>query len=214
MDIWFETHKNDWEISTWAQREQSIRLTIKPLIGKIKLTKLDRTKYKQKFINELLKKYDSGSIRLYHTLFKIAVNAAVEDEILPRNRFNKITIEKDKKSDNFLNPDELKVFLTFAKDNESITNYTLLLILAHTGMRRGEMLGLQWNNIDFEQKTISIESTRDFHGVRKPKIKNSNRTIFVDDALLSQLKVYRAWCKKMILTYGKRWTDSDYVLIT
>ena len=74
------------------------------------------------------------------------------------------------------------------------------------------MLGLQWNNIDFENKTITIERTRDYHGVRKPKTKNSNRTIFVDDSLLNQLKMYRIWCKKIMLTYGKRWTETDYVL--
>ncbi len=51
------------------------------------------------------------------------------------------------------------------------------------------MLGLLWHTIGFEQNTITIERTRDFHGVRKPKTKNSNRTFFVGDALLSQLKV-------------------------
>ncbi|WP_342538387.1 tyrosine-type recombinase/integrase [Sporosarcina sp. FSL K6-1540] len=212
VDIWFEANKNDWEISTLVQREQAIRLNIKPLLGKEKLITLERTTYKQKYINALSKKYDPGSVQLYHNLFKIIVNAAVEDEILPRNRFNKITILNDKKNENFFSPEELKAFLTFAKNHESITNYTLLLILAYTGMRRGEMLGLQWNNIDFENKTITIERTRDYHGVRKPKTKNSNRTIFVDDSLLNQLKMYRIWCKKIMLTYGKRWTETDYVL--
>ena len=74
------------------------------------------------------------------------------------------------------------------------------------------MLGLQWNNIDFENKTITIERTRDHHGARKPKTKNSKRTIFVDDSLLNQLKIYRIWCKKTMLTYGKQWTETDYVL--
>ncbi len=212
VDIWFEANKNYWEISTLVQREQAIRLNIKPLLGKDKLITLERTTYKRKYINALLKKYDPGSVQLYHNLFKIIVNAAVEDEILPRNRFNKIIIVNDKKNENFFNPEELKAFLTFAKNHECITNYTLLLILAYTGMRRGEMLGLQWNNIDFENKTITIERTRDYHGVRKPKTKNSKRTIFVDDSLLNQLKMYRIWCKKIMLTYGKRWTETDYVL--
>ncbi|WP_420826566.1 hypothetical protein [Sporosarcina limicola] len=100
MDSWFEANKNDWEISTRVQREQANRLVIKPLLGKEKLTTLDRTTYKQKYINALLKKYDPGSVQLYHNIFKIAVNAAVEDEILPRNRFNKITVVNDEKRRN------------------------------------------------------------------------------------------------------------------
>ncbi|MEK5070308.1 tyrosine-type recombinase/integrase [Sporosarcina sp. FSL K6-1508] len=212
VDTWFDANENDWEISTRAQREQAIRLVIKPLLGKEKLTRLERSTYKRKYVNALLKKYDPGSVQLYHNIFKIIVNAAVEEEILPRNRFNKIVIINDKKNENFLNPDELKAFLTFAKNHECITNYTLLLILAFTGMRRGEMLGLQWNNIDFENKTISIERTRDHHGTRKPKTKNSIRTFFVDDTILNQLKTYRVWCKKTMLTYGNIWTETDYVL--
>lgn len=45
VDIWFEANKNDWEISTRVQREQAIRLNIKPLLGKEKLTTLERTTY-------------------------------------------------------------------------------------------------------------------------------------------------------------------------
>lgn len=73
-------------------------------------------------------------------------------------------------------------------------------------------MGLQWNNIDFEKKTITIERTRDYHGTRKPKTKNSKRIIFVDDSLLNQLKMYRIWCKKTMLSYGKRWSETDYIL--
>ncbi len=51
------------------------------------------------------------------------------------------------------------------------------------------MLGLLWNNIDFENKTVAIDRSRDYHGVRKPKTKNSKRTTFVDDSLLNQLKI-------------------------
>ncbi|MFC5587598.1 tyrosine-type recombinase/integrase [Sporosarcina soli] len=214
MDIWFETHQNDWEITTQVQREQAIRLNIKPLLGKQKLIELDRSTYKRKFINVLLKTYEPSTVYIIHATFKIAINAAVEDEILPRNRFSKIKIELDSENDNFLNPAELKRFLTTAKEHEGITNYSIILTLSYTGMRRGEALGLKWNNIDFDKKTITIERTRDEYGARKPKTKKSNRIIFVSDILLNQLKAYRIWCKKIMLTFGKRWVESDFIFIT
>ena len=98
----------------------------------------------------------------------------------------------------------------FAKRTENITNYSLLLTLAYTGMRRGELMGIKWNNIDFDEKTLPIERTRDYNGERDPKSKNSKRTIFIDELLISQLKVYRTWCKKIMLTYGQRWSEFDY----
>ncbi|WP_370576341.1 hypothetical protein [Neobacillus niacini] len=45
---------------------------------------LDKTTYKRMYINELLKKYEPSTVRLFHRLFKVAVNAAVDSEIIPR----------------------------------------------------------------------------------------------------------------------------------
>ncbi|MED4052962.1 tyrosine-type recombinase/integrase [Niallia taxi] len=214
LDIWYETHKNDWKITSQSQRENAIKYQMKPLLGKYKLAELDKSTYKRVFINTLLKKYEPSTVQLFHRLFKVAVNAAVDDEIIPRNRFNKITIETEKKDDNFYTADELKSFLSAAKDIENITNYTLILTLSFTGLRKGEALGLQWKNIDFASKTLTVERTRDNKGVRTPKTKNSYRTILIDDKLLKQLSIYKTWCKEFMLTYGHRLKEADFIFIS
>lgn len=109
--------------------------------------------------------------------------------------------------ENFLSIDELKVLLADAKQNENITVYTLLLVIAYTGIRRGEALGIQWKNIDFDNNTITIERTRDRAGSRTPKTKNSYRTILVDEAVMKQLAVYRTHCKSLLLSFGKKLKD-------
>jgi len=215
LDIWFETHKNDWKVTSRIQRENAIKLQMKPLLGKYKLAELDKTTYKRVFINELLKKYEPSTVRLFHRLFKVAVNAAVDNEIIPRNRFTKITIQGNEEiDDNFLTPEELKAFLSAAKQLENITNYTMILLLSFTGLRKGEALGLTWNNVDFEKKTITVERTRDKNGARPPKTKNSYRTILIDDSLIHQLKLYRTWCKQTMLSFGKRLSDGDFIFIS
>ncbi|MED4206560.1 tyrosine-type recombinase/integrase [Neobacillus mesonae] len=214
LDIWYETHENDWEITTRIQREDAIKNQIKPLLGKYKLAELEKTTYKRVYINELLKKYEPSSVRLLHSIFKVAVNAAVDSEIIPRNRFNKITISGDKKSKNFYTPEELIAFLTAAKDIDNITNYTTILLLAYTGLRKGEALGLMWKNVDLNKKTITVERTRDSIGVRSPKTKRSYRTIPIAGLLVNQLQIYRAWCKQTMLSFGKHLSDEDYVFIT
>lgn len=214
LDIWYETHKNDWKITSQKQRENAIKYQMKPLLGKYKLLELDKTTYKRVFINELLKKYEPGTVQLFHRLFKVAINAAVDNEILTRNRFKKITIPKEKTTDNFLTADELKKFLVAAKEFENTTNYSLILLLAHTGLRKGESFGLKWEDIDFSNKTLTVQRTRDNKGVRSPKTKNSYRTILIDDTLIHQLKVYRSWCRETMLSFGKRFSEDNFIFIS
>lgn len=218
FDMWYETNESEWKISSRQQREMAIRLVIKPLLGKYKLQELDKTTYKRVFINKLLKSYKPNTVDLFHTLFKIGINAAVDDEILTRNRFTKITInqssELEEAKTNFLSAEELHQLLYDAKENENITVYSILLLLAYTGLRRGECFGLQWNNIDFKEKTLTVERTRDTKGVRTPKTRNSYRTISIDDKLLSQLKLYKNWCKQTKLSYGKKISEDDFIFIS
>lgn len=214
LDIWYDTNHVDWKVRTREQREEAIRNKMKPLLGHYKLSELKVSTYRMKYINVLMKTYAPRTVRLFHHLFKIAVNAAVEDEIIPRNRFSKIVIEVDKRTDNFLTPAELSHFLNVAKEISSITNYTLILTLAYTGLRRGEALGLKWEDIDFEKSTLTVQRTRDRRGARSPKTLKSYRTIPIDDKLLMQLKRYRTWCKKTCLYFGKEFSDENFILIS
>lgn len=214
FDIWYDTNKNDWKIGTQIQRECIIRLQIKPLLGKYIVVELDKITYKRVFINKLLKVYAPSSVQLFHRIFKIAINAAVDDEIISRNRFNKITIDIDKRDENFFTATELKSFLADVKKYRNITNYSLILLLAYTGLRKGEALGLKWNNIDFEAKTLTVERTRDNNGTRSPKTKNSYRTILIDDTLIAQLKIYKKWCKEKMFSFGIHFSDNSFVFIS
>ena len=218
LDIWYETHKNDWKVTSRKQREMAIRLQMKPLLGKYKLQQLDRSTYKREYLNVLEKKYKPSTVQLFHNLFKIAINAAVDDELLTRNRFTKMTLSANEdakeETDNYFSPADLNKFIHAAKEYENETNYTLLLTLAYTGMRRGETLGLQWKNIDFKNKTITIERTRDNKGARTPKTKNSYRTVPVDELLIRQLQAYRKWCLETKLYYGLKFKDESFVFIS
>jgi len=222
MDIWYETHKNEWKEPTQNQRAFIIDTYIKPFLGNKVLIDLDKSAYKLSFINALLAKgFKPSTIGLYHTMFKTAVNAAVDDEFIPRNRFNKIVIPQDDEEDededidgNYLSAEELNKLLDFSEEHSNLTNYNLMLTLAYTGLRKGEALGLQWNEVDFKAKTIRVRRTRDQTSVRPPKTKNSYRTIPVDDIVFSQLKKYKVWCKKHLLRKGKHLKDEDFVFIS
>lgn len=211
LDIWYNSNKKKWKVGTQIQREMVIRRHLKPLLGHYKLQKLDKRIYEGKFINVIESKYKTNTVRLWHNLFKIAINAAVEEEILPRNRFTRVNFAETnaEESVKFFSPSELTSFIEYTQLHENITYYTFFIVAAFTGMRRGELLGLQWNNIDFENNTISVERTRDDKGIRSPKTKNSYRTIPVDIDVIKQLVTYQLWCKKKLFQYGRKLKDKN-----
>lgn len=149
-------------------------------------------------------KFKPGTVYLFHSIF--AINAAVEEELLIRNRFTKVVIknkfEFTKETYNYLTIGELNIFLHTAKKYEDITSYTFLLVVVYTGMRKGEICSLQWQSIDFKNNIITIERTRDDLGTRTPKTKNSYRRILVDDLVIDHLKKYQVWCKQILLKHG------------
>ncbi|MEK4374560.1 MULTISPECIES: tyrosine-type recombinase/integrase [Bacillus] len=217
IDIWFETNKNQWKDPTTYNRNITITKHIKPLLGRYKLRKLDKATYQRVFINKLLKEFKPRTVENYHTVFKIAINAAVENEVVDKNRFVKIKIKDDqeieKPNENFYTAAELKKFLEIVKSTGKFTQYSMILFLASTGARKGEALGLKWSDIDFDKNTITISRTRDSKGVRSPKTKNSYRTIKGGGELMNQLKLYRKWCKELKLSFGSHLEDNDYVFI-
>ncbi len=80
-------------------------------------------------------------------------------------------------------------------------------------MRKGEICGLKWRNIDLKNNIITIERTRDDIDTRTPKTKNSYRRILVDDFVIDQLKKYQVWSKQILLKHGKQFDDHLFVFI-
>ena len=211
MKIWYETFEDDWKINSQLQRINAIENHINPLIGNYVLSKLDLVTYRTKFIKPLLANYKPSTVDLLHSIFMIAVNAAVKNESLNKNRLKDVVIPETAKSENYLTDKELEIFITAAKETENITNYTLVLVLAYSGMRIGEALGLTEDDLDFEKNTISINRTRDARGTRMPKTKNSYRKIKMSPVVMKQVKKYVLWVKTNRLQFGKPYSSSDFL---
>lgn len=213
IDIWLDTNKHYWKKPTLYNRTIAMNKHIKPILGRDIISELDRSTYTRKFINKLLESYSPGTVFNLHSMFKTAIQAAVDNDILAKNRFSKISLPQVDSKENFYTPQELSLFLTTVRNTEDIWNYSYILFLAYTGARNGEALGLQWKHIDFEKKTVKIECTRDQHGVRKPKTKRSYRTILIDEIVLNQLKTYRKWCIETRLSNGLPFDSETLVFI-
>ncbi|MBD7944754.1 site-specific integrase [Psychrobacillus sp. Sa2BUA9] len=217
MEMWYERNESKWKISTRAQYQNAIEHHIAPNLGHIKLSQLTKSTY-QSLIDKLISSHAPTSIRTMHAVFNSAINAAVEEEILTRNKITKVNLPQLNPKhlevgDNFLSEEELRRLLEYVKKNEEFTHYMLILLLAFTGMRKGEALALRWANVDFDNAEITIIHTRDHLGERSAKTDNSIRRIDVSDSLITHLKKYKLWAMKKKLSQGIKLNEDNLILI-
>ena len=118
----------------------------------------------------------------------------------------------------YMNDEDAKKFYAAADAFEDIRYKTAALTLLLTGVRRGELCGLEWADIDFEEATItiarSITTVSGFGVVEKePKTESSKREIAISNKLLSTLAEYKAWYDQYRKDVGDRWTGTDRIFI-
>lgn len=113
----------------------------------------------------------------------------------------------------FLNEDETKEML-YSLQSEPLTYRTMIMLLIYTGMRRGELFGLEWKDIDFENGYLNIVRTSQYIGnktliTKEPKTKSSRRCMKISQSLVDLLKEYRAFQSEQRLKTGSEWHNTD-----
>lgn len=113
---------------------------------------------------------------------------------LRQNPVNTQICKAEKGNIDFWTPEEYRIFSDYIKDN--IELYTAFEILYYTGMRKGELLALTLEDINFSEKTININKTLAYvkgeYIFQPPKTEKSKRTIDAPDFLLEEIKAYIA----------------------
>lgn len=94
--------------------------------------------------------------------------------------------------------------------------YMPINISFYTGLRRGEVSGLEWSNIDLDNKTIKviqqlIQYKKNDVRVSTPKTENSYRTIPIGDTLIKMLQFQKLLQKKRKMLFGAKYIDNDFV---
>lgn len=156
LDYWLEhVVKPTRRPATVSLYESCIRLHLKPGLGKHELRRLS-VPVVQRFLNAKLREIEPGeSIRLVHVLRQVlsaALSRAVREELVPRNVARLIELPPWEPAEVVpWTPGEAIAFLTAAHGDPLFPAFVLLLLY---GMRRGEVLGLRWSDID--ETTIRV----------------------------------------------------------
>ena len=155
------------------------------LAPKMKLSNLNRIEY-QKLINEYALLHERQTTMDFHHLIKASILDAVDEGYIERDPTRKVIIKgklpKEKKI-KFLNQFQLQTLLVNLNLTEEVNWDWLILLIAKTGVRFSEALGVTPNDFDFINQTLSINKTWDYKNGGKfmpTKNKTSSRKIQID----------------------------------
>lgn len=80
-------------------------------------------------------------------------------------------------------------------------------------MRKGELMGLRWNDIDLNEKYFGINSARDNYDENKPKTETSTRKVYFDNSLLTLIKEYKNHERERLFKEGVILSDENYFIL-
>jgi integrase len=213
LNHWLEEYaRKNVSHTTFKKYENAVEKAV-PHIGYLKLINV-KPVHVQKLFNDLSDLgLSSSSCATYFRALKTVFNMAVKWQIIYFNPFNSINSPKESnKKIDVLTQDEVNYLPKNSKDHPI---YPVLLIVISCGLRRGEILGLQWSNINFLNSTIYVENnlTQSNSKIQLGETKTSagKRAVSVPNSVLKELKEIRKKQKKNKLLLGKAYEDSDYV---
>lgn len=220
----FEYKQNKIKPSSFERYEGIYRnYILGSSLGKTKLCKLNVTTI-QKYYNYLLNNNTPGAtIKSINQHLKPCLGEAEKQDYINKNYAKLVELPKIKKEDTLeiLTINQQKQFLQAIKGHKL---EVLFLIALGTGLRLGEILGLKWEDIDFNNSTLSVKRslkrvsfinkdlTKEYKVIeQEPKTSNSYRTVPIPKDILIKLKEHKKTQNKEILKYGNLYNNNSYI---
>lgn len=156
----------------------------------------------------------SKTILHHHRLISSILSTAVQWQVIFSNPCERVKPPKVEKSDpHYLDETEAAYMLELL-EAEDIQYRTAIQLLLYTGFRRGELLGLEWPDIDFNNQVIHVRRSSLYlpdKGIFEDDTKNatSERAIKVSAAAFQSLREFEVWQKEQRLKMGDQWQHSN-----
>lgn len=216
LSEWLKTVQSSRSQGTYTLYCWTVRKRITPYIGKIKLMSLKPDRV-QRFYHHL---QDEGlsnhAVHVTHKTLRVALNHAIKLGLIARNPCSGTTPPKPKQTEmKFYDDKQVRILLDKALAIGDRL-YQLYYLAIHTGMRQAELMGLKWQDVDWDHSTLQVKrQVRHFTGGKyvfsKPKSKSGNRTIILGKQALELLRDHKKAQEKMIATSRNGWEELDLV---
>ena len=204
--------------------EQMKKLTkrVYPAIGHLRIDKITPRQI-QAFLNSMArdganvrtgKPLSPKTIQHYLELISDIFGYAIKMDIVSDNPCSKVTIPKGEVKEKQIYSQEEMALLLTKMDGEPLKYKAFFYLMAYSGFRRGEMLGLEWKDIDFEHNVISVRRTSNQTAERgiytdTTKTKRSQRTLKISPYIMEMLKSFKAEQDAESLKLGDYWVETD-----
>lgn len=231
--MWLETYvKPNLSPTTYQSYNEKLNMHILPYLGskrldKIKPLDLDNlynylltkpTNRKDELGN--FKTLSPASVHRVHEILSSIFNNALRWDLVPYNPCTKVVQPKFRRTKMSCYDENTSKRLINCLLEKAPLKYKCFVILAIlTGFRRGEIVGLHWDDIDFKNNTITVNRSAYYlsgNGTNEkaPKSETSNRTISVPGICFELLKQWRVEQAKMRLALGNKWLGSKNIFTT
>lgn len=224
--MWLKTYaKPKLALKTIHEYEGLLDLRIIPALGHLKLNKI-KPMHLVKFFANLSEdgmrsdkkqgKLSNNTLMHYYRLLSVMFETAFKWKLIPYNPVKDVESPKyrRKEADHY-SKEEVQLLLD-KLETEPLKYRIQILLALSAGLRAGELTGLKWENINFEENTIEINKATQYlpqEGIfeKDPKNETSNRLISVPKQIIDMLNLHKNDQEKKEEKHGDLWHDSGYV---
>ena len=222
LDRWLEYKEIRIKPSTYRGYKNMVVHHIKPALGRVTLAKLTplhlETLYRNMLKKEVGPKDNKRSMaprmcQLAHAVLHQALEQAIRWSLIARNPAAQVEPPKGVKTPpKAWTSEEALKFLESIRSHRFYAMFYLALV---TGMRRGELLGLKWSDIDFERGYLNVERSLGMVGskfvISTPKTEGSSRLLKLSGEALEMLQEHKERQDKEKAALGGLWHEEGWV---
>ncbi|MEU2507104.1 tyrosine-type recombinase/integrase [Streptomyces sp. NPDC007863] len=201
--------------TTAAKYEVHVRLYLVPMLGSKRLESLSVADVRR-FLVQLEKKTSAATAKESHRVLRTALTAACREELVSRNVAT--LVEPPTVAARELSPwslDETLDFLAAARKDPLYAAFVLAIAL---GFRRGEVVGLRWENVDLDKREIRVRTQRQRVAGEvyedDPKGRRRKQTLPLPAICVAPLRWQRLKQAAARERAGEKWTETGYVFTT
>ncbi|MFD5424475.1 tyrosine-type recombinase/integrase [Streptomyces sp. NPDC127084] len=215
LPFWLDEHvRKERKKSTYAKYETHVRRYLVPAIGSKRLETLGVADVRR-MLATVTDQASAATAKESHRVLRSALSAACRDELITRNVVQLVPAPRVQQRE--LRPWDLEQTLTFLEAARTDPLYTAFVLAVALGLRRGEILGLRWTDIDVERRTLTVRNQlqRVQRELYADTTKNRrSRAIPIPQMCVAPLRWQRLRQGEQRTAAGSTWERSDYVFTT
>jgi integrase len=198
---------------TWVEYRRKAETHLLPAIGQVPLQQLTTAMLNALYQQLLDRGVGPRTVQYVHATIRKALNDAVRWGLLVRNPALHAAAPLPRRAEmRTWSAAELRSFLEFVAGDRL---YAAWQLAAFTGMRRGEVLGLRWVDVDLDRARVAVRQTLVVAGrqvvTSEPKTSPGRRSIALDPRTVAQLRAWRAAQLEERLAWGPAYRDTGLV---